>query len=431
MKVFAVPTITAGLTAAMSMLFFVGLSRCFGDALLGKIIVVQAGAGLVAMVCIPQCWVYLIGARSPAELRSRYAQGLSTELIGIAMGAVIVGLGVSLPVFAAPEWRSGALIIYVSLAIQASSSCLGWLRANESWRRYAFWNLAPNVVRVPLIWLTPWLVHQGVLPDASGDAPLVMALYFLAPDIVRLVLVYLPIAARNYAWPGFGQTLSGARSILQNWLFDIGSAATDTADKLVVGTLLGPHILVAYFFARKLGIITIMVTEPFYAEHFRRVVKLGAPAAWSQMVTRVYLQGIGFAAGLYAAMMCGVAIILSIPPLAAFVPRAISAAIWLFAAVLLVDCLLAANRWSRYLAMMNGAASRLLLVRLSLFALFLVNTAWFGNAFSGMGLAGAFALTWALEAGYVRAQTGRLRRPATVGTQAGELSAEPEWSSPS
>src|SRR5436305_491456 len=96
MKVFAVPTIVAGLTAALSVVFFTGLSHVIGDALLGHIILVQSAAAMIA------CWPLIDGAGTSLIL----AVGVSV-VIGAhrtvqyaanvwAFGSVFSGLGLML-----------------------------------------------------------------------------------------------------------------------------------------------------------------------------------------------------------------------------------------------------------------------------------------------------------------------------------------------
>lgn len=406
MKVFAIPTLASGLTAAMSVLFFTGVSRVLGDDLLGRIILTQSAVALVVMGCVPQCWVYLLAAKGRAELVARYRLGFSAELFGFALGVLLVGLALTLP--GADRWRGG-LIIFASLAVQSSSSCLGWLRATESWWRYLLWVLGPNLLRVPLIWATPWLVSHRWLPDAQGAPAMAMALYFLLPDMVRWLAIAAPIALRHYKWPGFRNTAIAARQILQNWLFDVGSALTDVADKVVVGTLLGPQTLVAYFFARRLGIISTMVCEPLYAEKYRRVVLLTDPLARSDSQSTSFRHGLALALAMFIVMMATVVVATQVPPLAQMIPAAVIAMLPLFALVLLADCMLAANRWSRFLVQLNGGSSQLLVVRLAIFVLFALNVWWLGDLLAGLGLALAFGLSWFLEASYVQRLLYRAR----------------------
>lgn len=398
MKSVTIPTLTAGLTAAMSVLFFAGLSRVFGDDTLGQIILVQSAAALVVIACVPQCWVYLLEAQGHDELVTRYRTGFTVELVGFALGALIIAITIN--VSGSERWQGG-LVIFASLAVQASSSCLGWLRATESWRRYFLWVIGPNLLRVPLIWTTPWLISEHWLNELRSNSAIVMALYFLLPDMLRWTVIAVPIAMRQYRWPGLVETVAAIRIILRNFLFDIGSGVTDVADKVLIGILLGPQTLVAYFFGRRLGIISTMVCEPLYAEKFRRISAVSEPVKRSLHQTTTYRNGLALAFILFLVMLSMVAVATQFPQLNKLIPAAVLTMFPLFVLVLLVECMLAANRWSRYVVQLNGGALQLIMVRVAIFTLFALNVWLFGDMFAGLGLAAAFALTWLLEAGYL------------------------------
>ncbi len=413
MKVFAVPSLTSGTTAVLSVLFFTGLSHVYGDTMLGEIILVQASVALVQIACVPQCWVYVLGARNADDLRARYSQGLAAENAGIAVGLAVLLLLLALPISFVGRWSGAALLIYVSLAIQASSSCISWLRATERWKRYVLWNVGANLMRAPLIWATPALVRDGWLPKVHEPASVIL-LYFVAPDLIRWVVIYLPIATRNYVWPGFRATLLGTREIFKNWMYDLGSAVTDVADKVVVGALLGPQLLVVYFFARKLGVVVTMMTEPFYAEHYRRVSALADRSTRDQAKRRVYRLGLSLAAAVFVGLVMLVAGAVLLPPLAEHVPPSILHHMTIFVLVLLIDCAMTANRWSRYIAQLQGGSVRLLALRMTLFGGFAAGVAMFGNLGQGLGLCVVFGLAWVLEASFLSVwlqRSGPLARP--------------------
>jgi len=265
--------------------------------------------------------------------------------------------------------------------------------------------VAPNIVRVPLVWLTPWLAAHGWLA-IPGDRTTAILLYFTVADAVRWLLMYLPLVRRNYQLPSFATTISGTRKILQNWFFDVGSAFTDIADKVIVGAVLGPQLLVVYFFARKVGTVASMVNEPFFTEHFRRIGQtVGTLRASAQ--TRIYRHGIALSGVIFIGVATVVALALRVPQIAHFMPPSIAVHLLLFVLILGIDCALAANRWSRFVTQLDGGVKLLLLVRLSAFGLFAAGVAMFGNQFDGLGLCIAFASGWAAEAAFL---IGRLRR---------------------
>jgi len=393
MKALAIPTMTSGLTAGLSVLFFVGLSRVYGDAVLGQIILVQAAVALVQVALVPSSWVYLLEGAGRVNLVRRYSEGQVVEWIGIAGGALVVAIAST--VFG--QRASGSFPLFLSLAIGASSSCLGYLRATASWRRYALWVLTPNLIRVPLVWGASTLVGAGVLPDLTDNRVAIVFIFFLVPDLVRLGCIYVPLALDNFRWPGIAKAAHAARAILRNWLFDLGSAVTDQADKLLVGALLGPHMLVAYFFARRMVVVTVMVIEPMYWEFYRAQAadseRTGPAAAW--------FKGLLAAILLWSATAAAIVIAIKTPSVASFVPIAIVSMLGPFLAVMLLDSLFAANRWSRYLAHATGRSTQLLVVRLSVFGVFTVMLALLAPIFPIWAVVLAMLAALGCETGYL------------------------------
>lgn len=395
MKAFAVPTATSGLAAALSVLFFLGLASRFGDAMLGQIILVQTAAALAQIACIPNCLVYLLGAPAGANVEARYCEGLSLEWAGTLAGLGIVALGQML---AGPAGE-GAVLMYLSLALQASTATMGLARVQDQWRRYMLWILLPNLLRVPLVWGWPWVVAAlGWDSSTAISRSVIIFLCFLVPDIIRFLALYLPTALAHFRWPGVAAVRTAARQIYRNWFYDVGSAATDQADKLFVGGLFGPQVLVAYFFARRIGVVTVMVTEPFYMEMYRRS-ETGA----SQMrVAVIWLRGTGFAVAIWAGMALAVALTIQIPGLAEFVPEAVVTLLPMFVAVMLLDSLFAANRWSRFLAQMTARAVQLFGVRMVAFGLFALVAMLAAPTMPVWGVVLAMAAAWLAETFYIR-----------------------------
>ena len=410
MKVFAIPAVVAGLTAGLSLLFFVGISQQFGDAALGEIVMVQAVAAMVLMLFLPQCWVYIIAARDPEELKDRYRRSLTIEIAGIACGAVALAVLLLLPINLFENWQQGAHLIYLSLAIQGMTSCMGWLRATESWVRYAIWNIGSNLIRVPLIWATPLFAGTDVSIYVHESRSGLFLVYFLIPDLIRLTGVALPIVVRNYRWPGFSRAVESLRIVLRNWLFDFGSTINETADRLVVGLILGPNVLVTYFLARRLAIAVSMVTEPFYIEHYRRFSAISVRDLDRRPMQKIYAVG--------AVLAIGVAVVVSaliyagtqIPFIVQFMPDAIASMILVFSGVLLVDSLIAANRWSRFVTQLDGGAQQLLVVRVLIFSFFCLGVFWFGDAGGGLGVVLALAVSCLFEATYLTFRIARFGR---------------------
>jgi hypothetical protein len=307
----------------------------------------------------------------------------------------IVAVGQSI---AGPQ-GDGAVMLYLALAIQASAATMGLARVRNQWRRYMLWILLPNLIRVPLIWGLPWLAPRFGWTMAELNRSAVIFLCFLVPEIIRFVTLYLPCAIKNFRLPDMAAVRSAARQIYRNWFFDFGSAATDQIDKLFVGALFGPQVLVAYFFARRIGVVTVMVTEPFYMEFYRR--REGGETQFS--VGSIWARGLGLALAIWAGMALLVVAATQIPPLAPILPQAVVALLPMFVAVMLFDSLFAANRWSRFLAQMTARAVQLFSVRLAAFALFALVTLLTAPTMPVWGVVLAMAAALLAEALYVRA----------------------------
>ncbi len=392
------PTLATGMSAGLSILFFLGLANHYGDTMLGEIILVQTAVALVQIALIPNCMVFLLGSSAGVKVEARYSESLVLEWLGTAAAfAVIAAAQAQLGAVA-----DGATAILVSLSTQASAATMGIARLRTRWRRYAFWVLAPNLIRMPLVWLLPVFGPQLGVPDLAGDRAAIIIVYFMLPDLVRLLVLYVPEALASFRWPTLVATRQAARQIYRNWFFDIGSAATDQTDKLVVGALFGPAVLVAYFFARRIGVATVMVTEPFYLELFRRR-STGAPApGW----VGIWRRGAGFALAIWATLAIALATIAVLPIAAEILPEAVVTMLPMFLVVMLLDSLLAANRWSRFLAEVTGRAMQLLALRIVAFAGF-AGVAWLtAPVWPVWGIVAAMAAALLVDGLYVRALAG-------------------------
>jgi hypothetical protein len=283
---------------------------------------------------------------------------------------------------------------------------MGMARVRNLWRRYMLWILIPNLIRVPLVWALPLIAPRLGIPDMAGNRSAIIFTFFLLPDMARVALIYLPQVLRHFSLPGMAELRASARQIYRNWFFDVGSAATDQADKLFVGALFGPQVLVAYFFARRIGVITVMVTEPFYMELYRRRMTGNAAPGWLV----IWGRGAMLALGLSVSAAILLAVLSKVPIAAQFLPNAVVLLMPMFAAVMVIDSLFAANRWSRFLAQVTNRAVSLLTVRLAAFGLFVLVAILMAPTQPVWGVVIAFAAALSVEALYVRALASRAER---------------------
>lgn len=398
MKRLAVPTLASAAAAALSILFYAGFARLAGDVMLGEVILTLSSVALLQIAVVPQVWVYIVAAHEDGEIDRRYGVGVVLELLGGLAGLALLLGALALPLRWLDGYRGAALWQYLALWLAGSTAAQGWFRAHEDWRRYAAWVVLPNLVRAALV----AAALAGWLAVGSGRAMLTFAFFFV-PELARWLPLNLPLLVARFRLQPRGVLIEGSRRALQNWLFDIGSALTEVADKVVVGALLGPQLLVVYFFARKVGVAATMVVEPVYAESYRRIMR-------GEIVRSPLLTGMAVALAVAAALLAGFAAVLHWPLLARVVPAAVAENAWLFAALVVIDALVAANRWSRFLSQLRGRAPLLLVVRLALFAGFAgLLAAWSGGA-HGWGLLAAFAAFWFAEVVFVASRLGRMAR---------------------
>jgi len=397
MKAFTIPVLSSALVAFMSIFFFAGISFVLGDRVLAQMVTYQAIAAVVLIFCTPQSLVYMIGSHQSDEIQNRFSQSFTAEIVGISTGAAILAIALILLPSGLLPGRAAIILFYFSLAVHALQSCLGSFRAREHWTYYAAWNLTPNLVRVPLIWGTPWLRAHGLSPGLGTTFESQVFLYFLVPELVRFVFIALPLIVSTFSRPLFADVLGAAKTIFKNWIYDIGSVICDQMDKVVIAAVLGPQILVAYFYARRIGVAVSMVTEPFYAEQYRKLIS--RPSDHRHI--RIYCGGLVLSMVLCAMLVGVLFLIKNIALLNHYIPDSVQSMFLVFLCVVFFDALLAANRWIRFVGQLDGGAMRILYLRLAVFGLYMVNISFFGNLGSGLGLVLSFALSWLIEAAYL------------------------------
>lgn len=389
----AAPAGASAVTAGLSLLFYAGFSRAYGDAMLGTIILTLSSVALIQIALVPQAWVYVVGSPAPGDIRARYSGGVVVETLGGLAALALLALALCLPLAWLDGYRAAALIQLAALCIAGATSVQGLLRARLEWRRYVAWVVLPSALRLALV-AAALGAPGGALAQLAGNQAGLTLVFFLVPELVRAAVINLPALFAEFRAPTRAALAADLKPIFANWQFDIGSAVTEVADRVVVGRLLGPELLVVYFFARKAGNAVTMLVEPLYAERYRRAAA-GTPGR------RTWSLGAATALGVVALLLAGLAVIAAVPPLARLVPEAVSANLWLFAALMAIDGLVAANRWSRFLTQMHGRAGALLAVRLALFGAFSLTLWALAGLSGGLGLLVAFAGFWLLETLFV------------------------------
>jgi hypothetical protein len=134
-----------------------------------------------------------------------------------------------------------------------------------------------------------------------------------------------------------------------------------------------------------------------YVELYRRMLTGAAPVtAW-----RTWLKGLGAAVALWAMMASMVGFLILTPAAVRYLPDAVVAFVGVLLAVMLLDSLSAANRWSRYLAQAANRSAMLLAFRLLVFAVFAASLAALARRIPVWGVVLAMLASLACETAYL------------------------------
>lgn len=389
----AVPSGCGALVAAVSLAFYSALVQLVSRDLAAAYIAAISLAAIVQIACVPQAWIYTFTA-AEKERAARTTNAAVAETLGF-----LIGFAVVLPLAALTGDGVALVLAYAALGMAGSTSTLGLVRAKGDWALYALIVTFPSIARVALIGVTT-LAETN--PGSDPSLASLVFLYLLVPEGARYVLLHLPILLR--AWEGF--TWIGVREsaahLFRNWYFDIGSAATEVADKYILSHLLSPAVLLVYFFARKISSATTIVLEPFYSARYRTLSSIETTREKRRHSTNTLRKGYAVAL-LVSLLTWAIVQILGMTSIGtfSFIPAAILAYAGLLALCMAIDGALAANRWGRYLSIVQNRARALLLARLACFATFIAVT-WVASRFSEtIGLILGFAIYAALEFFYV------------------------------
>lgn len=398
MTPFLVPSISSMLVAGTSLLFYTLFGRVYGSTTLAWVILLQASVAIVQMAIVPQAWLYVLGSPTPAQRDARYAMAMRIELLAGLAGGLAILLIASLPYAVLRAGPGAALAMFGALWIAGSTSHQGYFRARGQWARFAAWMLFAAVIRLGLVLALPRLEWAGMGAGASPTR--LIAVYFLAPDLCRFVAIHLPQLITQIRRSGSVTMRDAARGIAHNWLYDLGSALVDNGDKILVGALLDPILLVVYFFARRIGSAISFPIEPAYAELHRRLAQL-PPARRAGRRQLIYFAFLAAAIPAALALAGLVKAVTLIGPAARLLPDGLIAHLPVLLALLVIECGVSVNRWNRYVAQRGWMSSGLLLFRLALRLIFGIGVFALvrcGVA-PGAALVLAYALTWAIETG--------------------------------
>lgn len=380
MRGFSVPTLAGGVVAVASLAYFTAASRWLGDEALSLFVVAMAEVAVLQALLIPRTWLHVIAGTG--SLGCRLSQSVVLELVGGVTGLLVLLAYVSLR-----DFESNAialrLVVYVSLWVPSLTSATGFYRASHRWLSYFFWIAGSALLRFPaLVW---WNANQQAWTGSNAtDSVLSMVVVtYLLPEMLRLVLGYLPLLPRHWQSTTIPALRNALKLISSNWRFDFLSALTESLDKVIVGLLFSPAVLVCYFFARRIAGVIPMVIEPYFAHVYQRQAETSNQFPGSHFWRQHYFRGLAISATL-ALLSCALILVLvDWTGARAAIPEAVTQQLGLFCAVLAIDAVMCANKWYRYMSQRTGASALFAMRTVSFCAFVLVATLPIGPPFGG------------------------------------------------
>jgi hypothetical protein len=361
-KGIAVPTLCAAAVAATSLLFYAVLAQIVSTELLAEYVAVISLAAMIQITFVPQAWIFVFGAKEHQDRRDR----LSTAAV-FEWGGSICGLAVAVPIAIWSNYGAAALWAYIALSMAGSTAALGFLRGEGRWGLYAVNVTLPSMLRLAIA-----SVALGTNAELASSLSHVVLVYVLIPECTRYVLMNLLLLQREWRPITMMKLHSSFGQIFRNWIYDIGSGTTEVADKYILSLIVSPTLLVVYFFVRKISVAVTMILEPFYAYRYQSLLHRPISKHGNRNVSGPLVSGYAIALGVSSFSLLAVLLLNSRSLYhVKFIPDVLVSYISLFAACLFIDGFIAANRWGRYLSIMSGNATRLLVVRLFSFAFFI------------------------------------------------------------
>lgn len=391
-----VPTICGAVVAAVSLFFYATLMQTVSTELAAAFIATTSLAAIVQIAFVPQAWIYVYGSHEQSDRRGRFSSSALVEL-----GGGMAGLLVAVPLAYLSENGQSLLLAYAALVMAGSTGAQGYLRGQRRWGTYALVVTMPSFLRLAI-------VASVLLNDLTlvNSLPEMVAVYLLIPEGIRYLLSNIPLTLGVWQSVNLEQFRRTSRQLFRNWLYDIGSATTEVADKYLISLIVSPGLLVVYFFARKMSSAVTIIIEPLYASSYRKFdYQLDHLALRSKLVQPL------FSGYLIAGLTCLIMLV-AVKSLglisfghAALIPESLQANMQLFIVCLFIDGAIAANRWGRYISILNGSAASLLVARWVCFAVFILTVFGLSSRSESMALAIGFLCYALLELAYVARST--------------------------
>lgn len=400
MKLEAPIVVGSSITVAGSSLIFYAILTAHADAtLMASLITAAAAASMVQIAVVPNTMIFVYSAGTQKSREDAVFYAAMFELIGIAIGATSLGLGaIFLPN------GSAVLLAFLGYGMAGSTSAIGYIRADRKWAFYVIAYVLPSALRLMLLMVD---LGRGNVPSELYE---IVRRYFLIPELARYAIVMPPIFIRSLRFPRRSRLQRALRTVFHNWIFDLGSALVEVGDRLILSAIVTPKLLVLYFFARRLGAAATIVLEPFYAINFKSFVNSIEGNRNSRDLMNVLIKGY-LIGGFMALFVWGILSLAphTVPTSIRFIPAFTTEYPFAFPAVMLIDSVIAANRWSRYISLLDGRTFTLLGWRFFCLSLFVLVTWSCSGGNEEVGLVVGFACFALVEHHFVSRKVASIR----------------------
>jgi hypothetical protein len=400
-----IPTACSAFVSGISLVFYAMLVQTVSTNLSAAYIATTSLASIIQIAFVPQAWIYVFGAHEASERRLRYNSSVRLEVCGGLAGLLVV-----FPLVCISKYGIAILLAYCALILGGSTAVQGYVRGQGHWTLYSLYVTLPSLLRVLTVTAAVW--HKTALVNTL---PQMIMLYFLFPEIVRYLLINTPFTIATWQKASTELLRQTGRQLFRNWLYDIGSATTEVADKYLISLIVSPALLVVYFFERKMSSAVTIVLEPMYSSKYRKLCAQADRSDERRSLTRPLRYGYMIAAGICLTVL-GIIKLLTLVSFGhiAIIPPILRDNMLLFVVCLLIDAAIAANRWGRYISIMNGTAVLLLIARWVCFAVFMTVAFAFSFWHEAIGLATGFFCYALLELLYVSRSARRTKAAAAL-----------------
>lgn len=308
---------------------------------------------------VPQTWIYVFGAKNLEDRVGNVSIAIIMEWLGFFAGLLIVFT----LIFFLNQQKS-LLYSFIALSFAGSNSSIGFLRGEKKWIGYIACFTMPTILRLITLIIS---INNGDLATLSLNGFIIN--FFLIPELVRYFIFTGFIVSKHFEFCSLVNLKNGIAKIYNNWFYDLGSSIVDIGDKYFLSFMVSPKLLVIYFFVRKIGSATTIITETFYAHCYSLFSDLYGYCFARSVLIKGYLLALITA----FTILILVAISKHISLLGVFpVPSIVVNDIQIFAILVFIDSFVTANKWGRYLSLISNKALNLLYVRLANFIIFII-----------------------------------------------------------